>query len=427
MAPSVLSPVKGHTAKAPPPPPPVDTDLVAEDAPLPPPTPPGDDEFNKKDLVADDDFMHEGLEGPPLGLGDMFDDEVTETPPPEHEEAPIVAGLDGPEPAIAQPSAIDEQPLPDDVEEEISVGSPDEPWQEPESPLVSAMNTFYRDEFRDTGGGLEGWQPGGSSSSGGGGQGLAAVLEAVAKRPAAPPPTPFLPHGLKTPKEAYALEERRASTPFQRAALEQLKEWDEEVEGRFSAKQALNLSRLLSARKHKPPEPKERSWAEVVTCSGAVGTWIALLALVMLVPLGVAGYLSRDMNIQEPGGALVRTVDGSPVAAASLQLERRFSELSELPEAELRQIRACSFVHRGSFHRLSVASMVRSAAGSVQLASADGSNLKLVGAEGSLALTFIRPFKGDEQVDLREPFNTQSAGCSFVVRRNAKSRSRPKL
>lgn len=267
------------------------------------------------------------------------------------------------------------------------------------------------------------------SSSGG----LASVLEAVAEaavasgsgalRPEAPQPTPLL---RQSPQEAYASEEAQLRTPFQRKAFRQLKQWDNEVEGRFTAKQAVNLARQLSMKKHAEMHGR-RSLLQLLSCGGISLTWIVLASLIVLVPLTIAGALSRDVRAEETG-IIVKNLDGGLVAASEFLTRKGLAELSALSEAELRQIKECTFVHRGAFNRLSVASLVRWPSGILRLASADRASLKIQEIGASVEITFSRPFIGDEKVDLQDPSNSDgSAGCTFFAMTDAHSKASPSL
>lgn len=217
------------------------------------------------------------------------------------------------------------------------------------------------------------------------------------------------------------------NSEFQRYALEKLREWDEDVDNRFTARQAVNLVRALSAREQ---QATKQTWFQHLSGSCVLLTWVVLAALILLVPLTVAGALARDVRV-ESSGRMVRNMDGSKAAALMATQRKGLQELLVLPEAELRKIRHCSFAHYGAFYRLSIVSLMRSArSDEVRLGSPDGSSLKLVRGSDteSLAVTFTRPFVGPQRVDLRDPFNEQSseAGCSFQAMTDVLQRSIPR-
>lgn len=215
------------------------------------------------------------------------------------------------------------------------------------------------------------------------------------------------------------------NTECQRYAFEKLKEWDFEVDNRFTARQALNLVRELSARSEQ--ESTKQTWFQKLSGSCVVLTWIVLAALILLVPLSVAGALGRDVRV-ESNGLVVRNTDGSQTAALLATQQKGLHELLVLPEAELRKIRDCTFVHYGAFYRLRIVSLMRSTTSDqVRLGSPDGSSLKLARNSGNESLTvlFARPFVGAQKVDLEDPSNKQTtlAGCSFQAMTDVSHRS----
>eukprot|EP00931_Biecheleriopsis_adriatica_P005739 TRINITY_DN107218_c0_g1_i1.p1 TRINITY_DN107218_c0_g1~~TRINITY_DN107218_c0_g1_i1.p1 ORF type:complete len:382 (-),score=90.33 TRINITY_DN107218_c0_g1_i1:116-1261(-) len=374
---AVLSPVKGHgseEARAPPPPPPEDFDPSREEAPLPPRTPDADEE------EGDDD----GLDFD-LGFDEVPDQGASGLHSPTSTSQDIRAAAGGEAPPAAPQAVL------------------------------------------------------GTASSGG----VASLLEAAAEAQlasssprgsAAASAEPEEDDELSrssptlTVEEIYAIEEQRLSTPFQRRAYKQLREWDDEVEGRFSAKQAVNLAKQLAAVKQaKEAGHRERSWSELASCTCITLIWIVLAALVLLVPMTIGGVLSRNVYVQSNGAVAMTTNDGL-AAAANVLTQRGLRDLSVIPEEELRKIRDCTFVHRGALHRLRVASLVRSANGAVQLVSPDHSSLKINRGGDGLTMTFDRPFIGEQKVDLADPFNRDLlAGCSFQVMTDAGIRGTPTL
>eukprot|EP00441_Pelagodinium_beii_P046945 CAMPEP_0197621148 /NCGR_PEP_ID=MMETSP1338-20131121/1776_1 /TAXON_ID=43686 ORGANISM="Pelagodinium beii, Strain RCC1491" /NCGR_SAMPLE_ID=MMETSP1338 /ASSEMBLY_ACC=CAM_ASM_000754 /LENGTH=381 /DNA_ID=CAMNT_0043190505 /DNA_START=44 /DNA_END=1189 /DNA_ORIENTATION=+ len=375
----VLSPVKGHmevdAAGVPPPPPAPPADTVGwreDEVPLPPPTPTSDQE-------------EKGGPGP-------------------------VFTLDSDESAPSSPSPGAGQPLPGSVEE-----------LEAQEPTASPSDTSVQTLAPEARTAVSGSSPGG----------LASVLEAVAEAATAAartaPPEPAR-SSAQTPQDSYASEEMRLRTPFQRKAFRQLKNWDEEVEGKFTARQAVNLARQLSEKKALADEGR-RSLAQLLSCGGITLTWIVLAALIVLVPLTVGAVLARDVRAESTGIIVTNSLGGSSNAGATQFVTHKgLAELGGLSEAELRQIKDCTFVHRGAFHRLSVASLVRWPSGIIRLASADRSSLKIQGDGNTTEMTFNRPFIGDQKVDLQDPSNAdETAACSFVAMKDAQSKASPSL
>jgi len=241
---------------------------------------------------------------------------------------------------------------------------------------------------------------------------------------AAPPPTPF--HGdpvsgydmggqagahgapfTRGAKEAYLVQKRRALTKFQREALDHLRAWDSTGEARFTAAQALRLVRTLQ--ESYAPLPKVKpAWTRRDFFSCGCVIWLGVLVAFVWAPLLISASLSRELRAQD-SGVLLAAVSGEPAATAELVSREGFGQLQALPEAKLRRIRDCTFVHRGARHSLRVASLVRATTGTVRIASADGSSLAL--DANSTSIAFSRPFQGVELVSLTA--EEGDAVCSF--------------
>eukprot|EP00933_Yihiella_yeosuensis_P009997 TRINITY_DN11620_c0_g7_i1.p1 TRINITY_DN11620_c0_g7~~TRINITY_DN11620_c0_g7_i1.p1 ORF type:complete len:473 (-),score=106.70 TRINITY_DN11620_c0_g7_i1:62-1480(-) len=445
----VLSPVKRHTEAVQPPPPPKDglSEGSAPAKPKPPPTPPSETEDG-------------GLEGIGPGLHHVFTmDDPSAAVPLEEKSIFNVDKLPG---AIPDDKA--------DEDEDIITYDDLEQWPGA-SPEQTPMTTFYRDEFKETKGeGELATQAAGSSSSaapaapvpppasssasssspsavkeapassanraaippvpppgsGGDGKGLFAIFEAavaegeqsVAAGNQAPPPTPFLQGGIG-PNESYFNEANKVRSEFQKIAFEQLREWDDEVEARFTAKQAVNLVRILNGHRYVPPPPRKQSWYEFITTNLIRFSWLVLASLMLLMPMLIAGVLSTETKPVGDIGNTVTKLDESPTAMAGVVTVRSLMDLQHMKEAELRLIRDCTFQHRGAFHRMHVASLVRNPVYGVFLTSADESMLRIDGT----AVTFSRPFVGDQPVDVQE--TRGDARCTFTAMADASDRSTP--
>eukprot|EP00930_Biecheleria_cincta_P049746 TRINITY_DN34945_c0_g1_i1.p1 TRINITY_DN34945_c0_g1~~TRINITY_DN34945_c0_g1_i1.p1 ORF type:complete len:395 (-),score=83.46 TRINITY_DN34945_c0_g1_i1:113-1297(-) len=382
------SDVRAHEEGSELPPPPSDRDDQSDDEspPLPPPSPTGQFVF-----AMDDDDDDDGDEDD----GEVDDDEGDE------DASPTGARKDDDEAAV--PAAVPMSP--GAVAVSSGSGSP--------LPMGSAGR--------------------GASSSSSPGAGLLQAMEeaqaaTVTHTSAASEGSPLAPSLGSRPHEAYAAEEARLDSEFQRYAFEKLKEWDDEVDNRFTARQAVNLVRALSARREQEV-PKQTCFQQLSGGCAAL-SWAVLAALIFLLPLTLAGALARDVRV-ESSGLVVRNADGSQAAALMATQRKSLQELLVLPEAELRKIRDCSFAHYGAFYRLSIVSLMRSATSDeVRLGSPDGSSLKLVRGFDTepLAVTFTRPFVGSQKVDLRDPFNEQTseAGCSFRAMTDVLHRSTPR-
>jgi len=244
----------------------------------------------------------------------------------------------------------------------------------------------------------------------------------VLPQPATRPRSKPLPRkSFADPQEAYEEEERFASTPFQQAALDQLRDWDEEEEGRFTAQHVVHLTRLLVERQEElaPLPPPMRKWSDFISCDCIV--WLVASILLLWAPMVVAASFARELKAQD-NGVLITAFDGLPAAAVAFVDRHDFPELHTMAEATLRRIRDCAFVHRGVFHSLSVASLLRSAAGDVTITAPDRSELRI---RDGIA-TFARLFSSEEQVDLSQATNSSAqAGCHFVSLTGAPARAQP--
>lgn len=130
---------------------------------------------------------------------------------------------------------------------------------------------------------------------------------------------------------------------------------------------------------------------------------------ILLAPLALGALLASEVKTQS-NGALLRTFDGSPVAAGLVLRRSNLLELLDLPEAVLRRVRHCSF-STSEFRSLRVASLVRSD-GQVVIVSPDRSSLKIQRGSTGVSATYTRPFAREQQVDL---LALQSASCTFTV------------
>eukprot|EP00439_Symbiodinium_sp_Y106_P050870 s2539_g6.t1 len=106
-----------------------------------------------------------------------------------------------------------------------------------------------------------------------------------------------------------------------------------------------------------PEEVEEPEKKRHALPSWAVLPWLALLAGLLLVPLSIGAEVAAELRVETSG--LVKAAGGGTAAAAGATTQSTLQELQTLPEADLRRIRDCSFVHHGTFHRLRVASLVR--------------------------------------------------------------------
>lgn len=242
------------------------------------------------------------------------------------------------------------------------------------------------------------------------------------------PPTPFLGVWFEgiSPQEIYTEEGYKASTAFQQAALIQLKKWDENVDGRFSANQAVQLVRsMCEMHDISTPAPQKHFWSSLCTCDCLV--WMVILALLLWISMVIAAACARELSAEE-SGVLVTANDGQTTAMASMFVHHHFHDLQTMPEETLRRIHDCTFVHQGASQRLRVASLVRTANGNVRIAAPDRSTLEL---EGSLSgstgrMYFNRPFYGKQQVNIHEPADPLwPKGCRFIVMAGAPARARP--
>lgn len=221
------------------------------------------------------------------------------------------------------------------------------------------------------------------------------------------------------PEEAYELAAQEATTPFQRVALEQLREWDEKSEAHFSADQALELVRVLrDAQKAAKQEeqPKSLPWCNLTV-------WLGFGLVLIYGMVSLAAFIARDYTV-DPSGLLVSSASGSvaPMAVGSAVTMHGFAELLSADVQKLRRVRDCSFSHEASFHRFRVASVVRDTAGILTITAPDMSRLRIRGNLGADAVSFTRPFHGEERINLGSPANAD-AGCSFAIQATSPART----
>jgi len=242
----------------------------------------------------------------------------------------------------------------------------------------------------------------------------------------APPPTPFFAdpsYGYdmggatgaagapltRGAKEAYLVQRKLASSKMQRDALDQLREWDNWGQGRFSAAQAVKLVQNLEDDFGTPPPAKPSyPMSDFVSCPCLI--WVAIAVLLVWAPLLMTARLSREMRALPTGVLLASSLASMPASTAAMATRGHFLELPTMPEAKLRSIRDCTFVHRGSQHALRVASLVRKATGDIKITAADGSWLTIQG-NGSAPVLFSRPFQGLQHVEIAQ---VGEAKCHFA-------------
>merc|ERR1711920_366538 len=140
------------------------------------------------------------------------------------------------------------------------------------------------------------------------------------------------------------------------------------------------------------------------------------------------GALAREIKAEDTG-VLVSASSGLPMATASRVSHRSFSEMQSLPDEALRNIRHCTFVHRGAFHQLQVASLARKEEGEVHIVAPDRSELRITGwlnaPNTSSRMTFSQPFHEEEEIDIDAPGAVGLKGCSFSNLAGAPSRAAP--
>jgi len=231
---------------------------------------------------------------------------------------------------------------------------------------------------------------------------------------------------VQAANEAYAEEERLLASEWQREALGHLRQMDERRLGRFTARQALELVQLMQANTEAAlPPPRKFVWGDYITCNCLV--WVAILIVIVWIPMVVAATVARELKADETG-ILVSAHEGVPAATATFLSYGGFADLQTMPEGTLRRVHDCTFVHRGAFHRLRVASLVRTGSGDVTVTAQDHSSLRIRGSlsSGIGAVSFTRPFYGEEHVDLGKIGHaTEPTGCTFTAMSSAPARGRP--
>jgi len=200
-------------------------------------------------------------------------------------------------------------------------------------------------------------------------------------------------------------------------------------------RQLVRLLREIEASEEAPPEaapPLEQSkprysWSGLLSWGCLV--WVAIVASLLITPVIMAAKVTREIRT-DSSGVLLSAKLGTPVSAARGVTHHNLRELPALPEATLRSIRDCAFAHRGASHRLRVASLVRGASGTVNVAAADGSKVIVqpnttqaqpqdIAQRLAVSARFFQPFVGEEELDL-----SGEGGCSFAILAVAPQRAR---
>merc|ERR1712137_582400 len=138
----------------------------------------------------------------------------------------------------------------------------------------------------------------------------------------------------------------------------------------------------------------ERTWRDVLTCDCI--TWVAIFMLLVWVPIIIAAALAREIKAEDTG-VLVSASSGLPMATATRVSHSSFADMQTMPEDSLRNIRHCTFVHRGAFHRFQVAALARKQEGELHIVAPDRSTLTITGwlnddvANTSSRMLFSRP------------------------------------
>mmetsp|Transcript_133634 Transcript_133634/g.188857 ORF Transcript_133634/g.188857 Transcript_133634/m.188857 type:complete len:189 (+) Transcript_133634:32-598(+) len=158
-----------------------------------------------------------------------------------------------------------------------------------------------------------------------------------------------------------------------------------------------------------PEEVEEPEKKRHALPSWAVLPWLALLAGLLLVPLSIGAEVAAELRVETSG--LVKAAGGGTAAAAGATTQSTLQELQTLPEADLRRIRDCSFVHHGTFHRLRVASLVRTRT-DVTIVAPDRATLQI----GAQRVIFSRPFAGSQEVEPDPSNDGPPSGCTFTGR-----------
>merc|ERR1712137_301411 len=124
--------------------------------------------------------------------------------------------------------------------------------------------------------------------------------------------------------------------------------------------------------------------------------WVVIFMLLVWIPILIGATLSREITAEDTG-VLVSASSGLPMATATRVSHSSFTDMQTMPEDSLRNIRHCTFVHRGAFHRFQVAALARKQEGELHIVAPDRSTLTITGwlnddvANTSSRMLFSRP------------------------------------